>query len=88
MGKTFWRYLGFYFDCQLNFHEHVQFYSTKAISTVCTMGMLGNSLQDLSPKHKCLLYRLCIVPIATYSFCLRCHRLHPYKAHLTSLNKV
>ncbi|KXN84520.1 hypothetical protein AN958_12398 [Leucoagaricus sp. SymC.cos] len=68
--KTFWRYLGFYFDRQLTFREHVQYYSTKAISTVHTMGMLGNSLQGLIPKQKRLLYRSCVVPIATYGFCL------------------
>ncbi|KXN85911.1 hypothetical protein AN958_10635 [Leucoagaricus sp. SymC.cos] len=68
--KTFWRYLGFYFDCQLTFYEHVRYYSTKAISTVCTMGMLSNSLRGLSPKQKHLLYRSCVVPIATYGFCL------------------
>ncbi|KXN90269.1 hypothetical protein AN958_04577 [Leucoagaricus sp. SymC.cos] len=66
--KTFWRYLGFYFNCQLTFYEHVWYYSTKAISTVHAMGMLGNSLRGLSPKQKWLLYRSCVVPIATYGF--------------------
>ncbi|KXN91860.1 hypothetical protein AN958_11540, partial [Leucoagaricus sp. SymC.cos] len=64
------RYPGFYFDCQLNFCEHVQYYYTKVISTVCVMGMLGNSLRSLSSKQKRLLYKSCVVPIATYSFCL------------------
>ncbi|KXN81899.1 hypothetical protein AN958_03544, partial [Leucoagaricus sp. SymC.cos] len=82
------QYLGFYFDKQLTFREHVCYYSTKAISTVCAMGMLGNSLRGLSPRQKRLLYRSCMVPIATYSFCLWCHELHPHKAHLTSLNKM
>jgi len=41
--KTYWWYLGFYFDWCLSFKEHVQFYSTKALSTVKAMGMLGNS---------------------------------------------
>ncbi|KXN87129.1 hypothetical protein AN958_09172 [Leucoagaricus sp. SymC.cos] len=66
--KPFWQYLGFYFDRQLTFCEHVHYYSTKAISTVHSMGMLGNSLQSLSPKQKYLLYWLCVVPIATYGF--------------------
>ncbi|KXN91866.1 hypothetical protein AN958_11546 [Leucoagaricus sp. SymC.cos] len=86
--KTFWRYLGFYFDWQLTFWEHVRYYSTKAISTVRAMGMLGNSLRGLTPKQKRLLYRSCVVPIATYSFRLWCHGLHPHKAHLASLNKM
>ncbi|KXN91389.1 hypothetical protein AN958_00912 [Leucoagaricus sp. SymC.cos] len=66
--KLFWWYLGFYFDRQLTFHEHVQYYSTKAISMVHTMGMLGNSLRGLSPRQKQLLYRSCMVPIAIYGF--------------------
>ena len=41
--KTYWRYLGFYFDRRLSFKEHVRHYSTKALSTVKAMGMLGNS---------------------------------------------
>ncbi|KXN91617.1 hypothetical protein AN958_12672 [Leucoagaricus sp. SymC.cos] len=86
--KLFWQYLGFFFDRQLTFHEHVQYYSTKAISMVCAIGRLSNSLRGLSPKQKHLLYRSCVVPIATYGFCLWCHGLHPHKAHLTALNKM
>ncbi|KXN83939.1 hypothetical protein AN958_00790 [Leucoagaricus sp. SymC.cos] len=48
--NTYWRYLGFYFDHQLNFCKHVWYYSTKAISTVHTIGILGNSLWGLSSK--------------------------------------
>lgn len=33
---------------------------------VCAMGMLGNSVQGLNPMLKCLLYRSCVVPVATY----------------------
>ncbi|KXN84030.1 hypothetical protein AN958_00467 [Leucoagaricus sp. SymC.cos] len=87
-SKTFWRYLGFYFNCQLTFCKHVQYYLTKAISMVCAIGMLGNSLRGLSPKQKQLLHRFCVVPIAMYGFCLWCHDLHPHKAHLASLNKM
>ncbi|KXN88709.1 hypothetical protein AN958_06253 [Leucoagaricus sp. SymC.cos] len=52
------------------------------------MGMLSNSLRGLFSKQKQLLYRSCMVPIATYGFCLWCHGLYPHKAHLTSLNKM
>ncbi|KXN84104.1 hypothetical protein AN958_00453, partial [Leucoagaricus sp. SymC.cos] len=62
------RYLGFYFNHQLNFYEYVQYYLTKAISIVCAMGMLGNLLRGLFPEQKQLLYRLCVVPIMTYGF--------------------
>jgi hypothetical protein len=47
--KEHWRYLGFFFDQHLLFHEHVHFYATKAISTVRAMGMLGNSFCSLFP---------------------------------------
>ncbi|PPQ94967.1 hypothetical protein CVT25_004212 [Psilocybe cyanescens] len=38
--KLFWQYLGFYFDRKLTFTEHIQYYSTKALSTVKAMKML------------------------------------------------
>ncbi|CAA7270843.1 unnamed protein product [Cyclocybe aegerita] len=68
--KTYWRYLGFYFDHRLTFHEHVHYYATKAFTTVQAMRMLGNSTRGLLPKQRCLLYRSCVVPIATYGYCL------------------
>ncbi|CAA7270015.1 unnamed protein product [Cyclocybe aegerita] len=55
--KTYWRYLGFYFDRRLTFHEHVRYYATKAFTTVQAMRMLGNSTRGLSPKRRRLLYR-------------------------------
>ncbi|CAA7264644.1 unnamed protein product [Cyclocybe aegerita] len=68
--KTYWRYLGFYFDRGLTFHEHVCYYATKAFTTVQAMCMLGNSTRGLSPKQRRLLYRSCVVPIAMYGYCL------------------
>ena len=65
-AKATWRYLGFYFDCKLSFQEHVCHYSTKALTTVMAMRMLGNSTRGLAPKQRRLLYRSCVVPIATY----------------------
>ncbi|CAA7270009.1 unnamed protein product [Cyclocybe aegerita] len=50
--KTYWRYLGFYFDRGLTFHEHVRYYATKAFTTVQAMRMLGNSTRGLSPKQR------------------------------------
>jgi hypothetical protein len=68
--KATWRYLGFYFDCKLLFHEHVRYYTTKALTSVMAMRMLGNSNRGLGADHKRLLYRSCVVPIATYGYCL------------------
>ncbi|CAA7265605.1 unnamed protein product [Cyclocybe aegerita] len=66
--KTYWRYLGFYFDCGLTFHKHVCYYATKAFTTVQAMCMLGNSTRGLSPKQRHLLYRSCVVSIAMYGY--------------------
>jgi len=40
--KNMWKYLGFIFNRKLSFHQHVDFYSNKAISTVKCMRILGN----------------------------------------------
>jgi hypothetical protein len=68
--KTYWRYLGFFFDRKLTFVEHLRFYTTKALTTVMAMRMLGNASRGLSPRNKRILYRACVLPIATYG-----HRL-------------
>ncbi|KAJ3562534.1 hypothetical protein NP233_g9509 [Leucocoprinus birnbaumii] len=86
--KTFWRYLGFYFDRTLSFWEHVRYYSTKAISTIPTMGMLGNSLWGLTPKQKRILCQACVVPITMYSFHLWYNDFAKRKGHLQSLTKM
>jgi len=45
-NKT-WHCLGFIFDRKLTFHQHIDFYANKAISTVKSMKMLGNLSQSL-----------------------------------------
>ena len=47
--KDSWKYLGFIFDWKLNFHQHIDHYSNKAISTVKCMKLLGNSSRDINP---------------------------------------
>ncbi|KAJ3558029.1 hypothetical protein NP233_g11592 [Leucocoprinus birnbaumii] len=86
--KTFWRYLGFYFDWTLSFREHVRYYSTKAISTVHAMGMLGNLLQRLTPKQNRILYQACVMPIARYGFHLWYNDFAKCKGHLQSLTRM
>ena len=83
--KTYWRYLGFYFDWCLSFKEHVWYYSTKALSTVKAIGMLGNSSRSLFPLQKCLLYCSCVVPIVTYGFRLWFFAGAPTKAQVLLL---
>ena len=42
--KDSWKYLEFIFNQKLMFHQHIDFYLNKAISTVKYMKLLGNSL--------------------------------------------
>ena len=51
-SKIYWRYLGFYFNRHLFFKEYVWYYSTKVLSTVKAMGILGNSARGLLPLQK------------------------------------
>jgi len=51
-SKPIWRYLGFYFDCRLNFNYHTHFYATKCLSTLSAMKMLGKSSRGLLPIQK------------------------------------
>ena len=66
--KNTWKYLGFIFDWKLSFHQHIDDYLNKAISTVKCMKLLGNLSWGINPLQKCKLYRCCILPIALYSF--------------------
>ena len=66
--KNTWKYLGFIFDKKLAFHQHINFYSNKATSTIKYIKILGNSNQGINPSQKHLLYRSCILPIVLYRF--------------------
>ena len=86
--KPIWRYLGFFFDRKLNFHHHVHHYATKCLSTLNAMKMLGNSSRGLLPSQKRLLYRTCIVLIATYGFQLWFFKGAPTIKNISKLNKM
>jgi hypothetical protein len=80
--------LGFYFDRKLSFKEHVQYYSMKALTMVQAMGMLGNSNRGLLPMQKHLLYRMCVLPVATYGYRLWYHDRAKVKGLMSSLSKM
>ena len=82
--KENWQYLGFIFDIKLSFHQHINFYVNKTISIVKSMKILGNLSRGLIPSQKCLLYRMCVLPIVLYSFSLWFYN----KAPLVYLLKV
>ena len=60
------RYLGFIFNRKLSFHQHIHFYSNKALSSIKDMKILDNSTRGLLPLYKHLLYRTYIMLIALY----------------------
>ena len=86
--KPIWCYLGFFFDCKLNFHYYTHYYVTKCLSTLSTMKMLGNSSQGLLPIRKRLLYRTCVLPIALYGFQLWFFKSAPIIRNTTELKKM
>src|SRR5882757_8245025 len=86
--KIHWRYLGFFFDRKLLFREHTRFYSARAFSSVKAMCMLGNLARGLTPLQKRLLYRSCVLPVATYGFRLWFYRGAHNKKTLKNLNSM
>ena len=86
--KNFWKYLEFIFDRKLTFHQHIDFYSNRTLSSVKCMKLLGNSSHSISPLQKCLLYRYCILLIALYSFQLWFYHRTPLLYLLNALGKM
>ena len=66
--KNSWKYLSFIFNRKLTFHQHIDFYSNKVLSSVKCIKLLGNSSHCITPIQRWLLYRSCVLPIALYSF--------------------
>ena len=87
-SKSTWQYLGFFFDKKLFFRYHTHYYANKAISTIKSMKMLGNSTRDLSPVHKHLLYWTCILPIVLYRLQLWYFKGAPTFYSLKDLKKM
>jgi hypothetical protein len=55
---------------------------------VQAMGMLGNSNRGLLSMQKYLLYRTCVLPVATYGYRLWYHDKVKVKGLLSSLSKM
>jgi len=86
--KNSWKYLSFIFNRKLTFHQHIDFYSNRAISSVKCMKLLGNSSCSISPLQKRLLYKCCILSIALYSFQLWFYNHVPLLYPFKTLNKI
>ena len=82
------KYLGFIFDRKLMFYQYVDFYANKLISTVKCMKLLSNSNHDIKRLQKCLLYSMCILPIALYGFQLWFYNRVLMMYHLKALEKM
>ena len=63
-------------------------YAMKLFSAAMAMASLGNSNRGLRPKHKHLLYRSCILPIATYGIRLWFFKGAKYKGTLKELTQM
>ena len=48
-SKESWKYLGFIFNRKLTFHQYIDHYSNKAISSVKCMKLLGNLSRGINP---------------------------------------
>ena len=86
--KNTWWYLGFIFDKKLTFWQHINFYANKAILTIKYMKMLRNSLRELIPTQKQLLYRSYILSIALYGFQLWYYNKAPLFYFFKELRKI
>ena len=86
--KSSWKYLGFIFNRKLTFHQHIDFYSNKVLSSVKCMKLLGNSSCSITPMQKCLLYRCYVLPIALYGFQLWFYHYAPLVYPLRALEKM
>ena len=70
------------------FHQHINHYLNKVISTVKCMKLLGNSSRGINPLQKRQLYQCCILFIALYSFQLWFYNKAPMSYHMKILNKM
>ena len=83
-----WKYLGFIFNRKLTFHQHVNFYANKLISTVKYMKLLSNSNCGINPLQKRSLYKIYVLPITLYGFQLWFYNHAPIMYHLKALGKM
>ena len=65
-SKGLIRYLGFFFDSELNWNAHVTFYFNRAFSTIRALQMLGSSIRGLGTLQRRHAYQACALPVLTY----------------------
>ncbi|KAF8675654.1 hypothetical protein AX14_005044, partial [Amanita brunnescens Koide BX004] len=83
------RYLGFFFDSELNWNAHVTFYFNRAFSTIRALRMLGSSIRGLGTLQKRHAYQACALPVLTYGLPLWfAEDGAGVRSRLTKINKV
>ena len=86
--KETWQYLEFIFNRKLSFYQHINFCANKMILTVKYMKILSNSMWNLIPHQKHLLYRSYVLPIILYSFQMWFYNNTPLSYLLKILRKM
>ena len=88
-SKNLIRYLGFFFDSELNWNAHVTFYFNRAFSTIRALRMLGSSIRGLGTLQKQHAYQACALPVLTYGLPLwYAEDGAGIKTRLSKVNKV
>ena len=83
------RYLGFFFDSELNWNAHITFYFNRAFSTIRALRMLGSSIRGLGTLQKRHAYQACALPVLTYGLPLWfAEDGAGVKSRLVKINKV
>ena len=87
--KNLIRYLGFFFDSELNWNAHTTFYFNRAFSTIRALRMLGSSIRGLGTLQKRHTYQACALPVLTYGLPLWfAENGAGVKSWLSKINKV
>ncbi|KAF8695791.1 hypothetical protein AX14_001645, partial [Amanita brunnescens Koide BX004] len=87
--KNLMRYLGFFFDSELNWNAHVSFYFNRAFSTIRALRMLGSSIRGLGTLQKQHAYQACVLPVLSYGLPLWfAENGAGVKSWLSRINKV
>ena len=87
--KNLIRYLGFFFDSELNWNAHVSFYFNRAFSTIRALRMLGSSIRSLGTLQKRHAYQACVLPVLSYGLPLWfAENGAGVKTRLSKVNKV
>ena len=67
MAPLFIHWLGFILDQKLIFNKHMELMCTKANNIITGLQVLCNTIKGMDQTHICLLEKMCIILVLTYS---------------------